>query len=147
MQKAGVPEGAIRQKMMSAGIDPEPMFGGCGIGSGGSGPRGPPPPAISIKARGPPPLSTKEAATPKKSSGPPAGMSGGLLAAIQKGKMLKKTETKEPASAPAAPANPMMAAVSVIVFLFFCFFCFFVFFLAADPDLFFSSSFSFLSSL
>lgn len=131
MQKAGVPEGAIRQKMMSMSIDPDPMFGGEGSsgshgGAGGAQPPPPkppsssggrPPPPLPAKvSRDPPvPVSTRQQKTAKKPSG--VGGRGGLLAQIQKGKMLKKTVTKEPkspaeaAAAPAAPANPMMAAI------------------------------------
>ena len=127
MQKAGVPEGAIRQKMNSMGVDPEPMFGGGSSGGGGarpppprptvapSGGRAPPP--LPTSARGPPPMPPqKKAPAKKKPAGGGGGGRGGLLAAIQKGKMLKKTTTKEPkapgeTAAPSAPANPMMAAI------------------------------------
>ena len=152
MQKAGVPEGAIRQKMMSGGVDPTPMFGGGGGGGGGGGhPRGPPPSALPIKARAPPPLAapaTKQtvAAPAARRNAPPAAR-GGLLAAIQKGKMLKKTETKTPpppgTAKPAAPANPMSkSSICFIIFWFmvlnylknYCVFCpytdnFFLFFI------------------
>jgi hypothetical protein len=132
MQKAGVPEGAIRQKMMSMGVDPDPMFGGGGGGGGGNGGARPPPPRPAVAprggrappplpttARGPPPMPPQKKATAKKKpsgGGGGGGGRGGLLAAIQKGKMLKKTTTKEPkapgeAAAPSAPANPMMAAI------------------------------------
>ena len=121
MQKAGVPEGAIRQKMMVSGVDPGAMFGGGGgggvggVGGGGGRPPPPrggrPPPNVSIKATRPPPLPTKKKSS---SSTPSSGARGGLLAAIRGGSMLKKTKTKEPppvGQKPAAPANPMMAAI------------------------------------
>ena len=128
MQKAGVPEGAIRQKMMSMGVDPDPMFGG-GNGDGSGGARPPPPrpagaqggrapPPLPSGGRGPPPMPPQKMASVKKPlGGGGGGGRGGLLAQIQKGKMLKKTVTKEPkspaeaAAEPSVPANPMMAAI------------------------------------
>ena len=133
MQKAGVPEGAIRQKMMASDVDPEPMFGSGGGGSGGGSrgtPRGPPPsaprgppPSAPRSARGPPPsgggsrsappLPPKKASAPraKKKTGGGGAARGGLLAAIQRGKMLKKQEVKEKPPPAPEPVNPMMAAI------------------------------------
>ena len=97
MLKMGLPEGAVRQKMSLAGVDPAPLFSN---GSGGSNsapppPRAMPPPASKSAPRPPPPM-------PKTPPPMPAGVvtnpnpnRGGLLEAIRKGKMLKKTETVE----------------------------------------------------
>lgn len=118
MQKAGVPEGALRQKMIVEGLDPNVLLGSGvpppthPVGGRGAPPRISGPGARPPAARPPRPPRPPRPLRPRPSGGAPPR--GDLLASIRRGKMLKKTETREPAS-PAAPSAPpaggMMAQI------------------------------------
>ena len=106
MLKVGVPEGAVRTKMAQSGLDADKLFPGSGNRASDS--KAPPkarPPPPAAGGRPPPPqmMGGKMAPPPmppakkpmKKVPSAPSGGRGGLLAAIQKGTMLKKTKTVE----------------------------------------------------
>jgi len=111
MLKVGVPEGAVRTKMAASGLDADKLFPGSSSSSNQkksrppppmpNGVGRPPPPSSNGGGRPPPPMMGKPPPLPparkpmKKIASAPAGGRGGLLAAIQKGTMLKKTKTVE----------------------------------------------------
>ena len=106
MLKVGVPEGAVRTKMEQSGLDADKLFPGSGNGAGNSRPppkARPPPPAAGGRPPPPPMMGGKMPPPPmppakkpmKKVPSAPSGGRGNLLAAIQKGTMLKKTKTVE----------------------------------------------------
>ena len=127
MQKAGVPEGAIRQNMMGAGIEPDPMFETIPSASTTSTTSTSTTTTTTTQKTAPRIVKavqvvrvepSRSKASNDKQGAPPRnqGARGGLLAAIRGGSKLKKVDENEKKkvdeiSGNAGGGNPLMAAI------------------------------------